>query len=197
MLTWAPAPILAQESDGSTAAAVAGGALGLASGAALGAVGSMIPCSQTRAGPACVRWSAIGGGTVGMTGGILLGAGDSDGLGDAALGAGIGFAVGALGGMLIRTKAERFGWQDVAAVGLFGGAIGSAPRGSAIGLLGGSAVGFLAWAIWDDFKGPDLFGTALAGLAIGGLAEWLVRGLDAESAGEDELRFTVPMKVGF
>ena len=83
-----PAVTSGQESGGSTAAAVAGGALGLASGATLGAVGSMIPCSQTGPGPSCVRWSAIGGGVIAASGGALLGAGDSNRLGDAALGAG-------------------------------------------------------------------------------------------------------------
>lgn len=174
-----------------------GGALGLVSGATLGAVGAIIPCSQTRAGPTCVRWGAIGGGAIAATGGAMLGSGDSDRLSDAAVGAGIGFVVGALGGMLIRSKAERFGWQDVAAVGLFGAAIGSAPRGSAIGLVGGSAIGLVTWALWDDVKGPDLFGAALAGLAIGGVAEWLVRGIDARSGSEDEFYFAVPLKVGF
>ena len=191
-----PATATGQESGGSTAAAVAGGALGLASGATLGAVGSLIPCSQTGPGPTCVRWSAIGGGAIAATGGVLLGAGDSNRLGDAALGAGIGFVAGAIGGMLIKSKAERFGWQDVAAVGLFGGSIGSAPAGSAIGLLGGSALGLAAWALFDDFKSPDLFGAAIAGLAIGGIAEWLVRGIDAQS-GDPEYQFTVPLKVGF
>ncbi len=191
-----PAATTAQESGGSTAAAVAGGALGLASGAMLGAVGSMIPCSQTGPGPTCVRWSAIGGGVIAATGGALLGAGDSNRLGDAALGAGIGFVAGAIGGMLIKSKAERFGWQDVAAVGLFGGAIGSAPAGSAIGFLGGSALGLAAWALFDDFKSPDLLGAAMAGLAIGGIAEWLVRGIDAQS-GDSEYQFNIPLRVGF
>ena len=191
------APLAAQTTDGSTGAAVAGGALGLASGVTVGAVGSMIPCSQTRAGPTCVRWSAVGGGAVGLAGGAMLGAGDSDRLGDAAIGAGIGAAAGALVGLLMRSKAERFGWQDVAAVGLFGGAVGSAPLGSAIGLVGGSAIGLVATAVWDDFKTPDLLGAGLAGLALGGLAEWLVRGFDAQSGNEDEFSFTVPMKVGF
>ena len=194
--TGTPTVTSAQESGGSTAAAVAGGALGLASGATLGAVGSMIPCSQTGPGPTCVRWSAIGGGVIAATGGALLGAGDSNRLGDAAVGAGIGFVAGAIGGMLIKSKAERFGWQDVAAVGLFGGAIGSAPAGSAIGFLGGSALGLAAWALFDDFKGPDLFGAALAGLAIGGIAEWLVRGFDAQS-GDSEYQFNIPLRVGF
>jgi hypothetical protein len=192
-----PVSTAAQESGGSTAAAVAGGALGLVSGSTLGAVGSIIPCSQTGPGPTCVRWSAIGGGTIGVTGGALLGAVDSDRLGDVAVGAGIGFVVGAIGGLLLKSKAERFGWQDVAAVGLFGGAIGSAPRGSAIGLLGGSALGLVTWALFDDFKGPDVLGAAVAGLAIGGIAEWLVRGIDAQSRGDSELQLYVPLKVGF
>lgn len=196
LCTGFPALADAQTESGSAGWAVAGGALGLVSGATLGAVGSLIPCSQTRAGPVCVRWGAIGGGAIGVTGGAMLGQANSDRLGDAALGAGIGFAAGVLGGILIRTRAERLGWHDVAAVGLLGGAIGSAPRGSAIGLLGGSAVGFAAWALWDGFEGPDLFGAALAGLAVGGLVEWLARGIDAQS-GEEEVRFTVPLKVGF
>ena len=196
LLALTPTGTRAQESEGSTAAGVAGGALGLASGATLGAVGSLIPCSQSDPGPTCVRWSAIGGGVIAATGGALLGAGDSNRLGDAALGAGIGFVAGALGGLLIKSKAERFGWQDVAAVGLFGGSIGSAPAGSAIGFLGGSALGLAAWALFDDFKSPDLFGAAVAGLAIGGIAEWLVRGIDAQS-GDPEYQFTVPLKVGF
>jgi hypothetical protein len=157
----------------------------------------MIPCSQTGPGPTCVRWSAIGGGVIGVTGGALLGAGDSDRLADAALGAGIGFVAGAIGGMLLKPKAERFGWQDVAAVGLFGGAIGSAPRGSAIGLLGGSAVGLVTWALVDDFKGPDLLGAALAGLAIGGISEWLVRGIDSQSGPDPQLNLSMLLPVGF
>lgn len=170
--------------------------MGLASGATLGAVGSLIPCSQTGPGPTCVRWSAIGGGMIAATGGAMLGAGDSNRLGDAALGAGIGFVAGAIGGMLIKSKAERFGWQDVAAVGLFGGSIGSAPAGSALGFVGGSALGLAAWALFDDFKSPDLFGAALAGLAIGGIAEWLIRGIDAQS-GDPEYQFNIPLRVGF
>jgi hypothetical protein len=193
----APAGTEAQEYGGSTAAAVAGGALGLASGATLGAVGSIIPCSQTGPGPTCVRWSAIGGGAIGVTGGALLGAGDSDRLADAAVGAGIGFVAGAIGGILLKSKAERFGWQDVAAVGLFGGAIGSAPIGSAIGMLSGSAVGLAAWALLDDFKGPDLLGVTVAGLAIGGIAEWLVRGIDAQSGSDRQVQLYVPLRVGF
>ena len=193
----APAETAAQESGGSTAAAMAGGAFGLSAGATLGAVGSIIPCSQSRPGPTCVRWSAVGGGALGLVGGALLGAADSDRLGDAAVGAGIGFLVGAAGGLVLKSASERFGWQDVAAVGLFGGAIGSAPLGSAAGFLGGSAVGFVLWGLIDDFETPDLLGAAIAGLALGGITEWLVRGIDAQSSGGPELQLSLSMRPGF
>ena len=126
----------------------------------------------------------------------MLGSGDSERLGDAAVGAGIGFAAGAVVGIVLKSTTERFGWQDVATVGLFGGSIGSVPLGSAVGLLGGSAVGLALWSLIDDFKSPDLFGAAVAGLALGGITEWLVRGIDARSGGSNEVTFTMPLRVG-
>jgi len=191
----AAAPAFAQPS-GSAAAAVAGGALGLASGASLAFVGSLVPCTQTRPGPTCVRWSAIGGGALGLTGGALLGAADSEQLEDVAVGAGIGFLAGAAAGLVLKSAAERFGWLDVAAVGLFGGAVGAAPVGSAVGLLGGSALGLAAWSLWDSFETPDLIGAAAAGLAIGGIAEWLARGIDA-SGDAAPVSVSFPVTVGF
>ena len=192
----APTAAIAQPS-GSGAAAVAGGALGLSSGATLAFVGSLVPCTQSRPGPTCVRWSAVGGGLLGLTGGAMLGASDSDRLQDVAVGAGIGFLAGAAAGLVLKSAAERFGWQDVATVGLFGGAIGAAPLGSAIGFLGGSALGLVAWSLLDSFETPDLIGAAAAGLAIGGIAEWLVRGIDAQGSGEAEFSVVVPLSVSF
>lgn len=185
------------QASGSTSSAATGGALGLASGATLAFAGSLVPCAQSRPGPACVRWSAIGGGAVGLAGGAMLGAADSDRLADAAAGAGIGFLAGAAAGLVLKSAAERFGWPDVATVGLLGGAIGAAPAGSAIGFLGGSAVGLMAWGLMDSFDTPDLIGAAAAGLALGGLAEWLVRGIDAQAAGDPEFTMTVPLSVSF
>jgi len=92
--------------------------------------------------------------------------------------------------LVLKSASERFGWRDVAAVGLFGGAIGSAPLGSAAGFLGGSAVGFVLWGLIDAFETPDLLGAAIAGLALGGITEWLVRGIDAQSSGGPELQWT-------
>lgn len=190
-----PAPSHAQ--SGSTGAAIAGSALGLASGATLAFVGSLVPCTQTKPGPTCVRWSSVGGGVLGLTGGAMIGASDSDRLGDMAVGAGIGFAAGAAAGLVLQSEAERFGWADVAAVGLLGGAIGSAPLGSAIGFAGGSALGLLAWSLWDGFEIPDLIGAAAIGMAIGGLAEWLATGIDASSGPAAGLQVSLPAPAGF
>ena len=190
-----PSVSVAQES-GSPEAAVAGAALGLTSGGTLAFVGSLVPCTQTRPGPACVRWSALGGGVLGLTGGTLLGAADSNALSGAAVGAGIGFLVGSAAGLVLKSKAERFGWQDVAVVGLLGGAIGAVPLGSAIGLLGGSAAGLVAWGVWGSVETPDLFGAAAAGLALGGIVEWLVRGIEAQSRSGPEMRVVLPLAVG-
>ncbi len=187
----------AGQTSGSAAAAVAGGALGVSSGATLAFVGSLVPCTQSRPGPACVRWSAIGGGALGLAGGAMLGASDSDRLGDAAVGAGIGFLAGAAGGLVLKSAAERFGWADVATVGLFGAAIGAAPLGSAAGLAGGSAIGLVTWLLWDSFETPDLIGAAAAGMALGGIAEWLVRGLDARGSDPAEFSVVVPLTVSF
>jgi hypothetical protein len=192
----APAVSVAQQS-GSAVAAVAGGALGLTSGATLALVGSLVPCTQSRPGPTCVRWSAIGGGALGLTGGAMLGASDSDQLRDVAVGAGIGFLAGAAAGLALKSAAERFGWQDVATVGLFGAAIGAAPVGSAIGFLGGSAVGLVVWSVADSFDTPDLIGAAVAGLAIGGIAEWLISGIGAGSEDAPKFSVALPLTVGF
>ncbi len=187
----------AKATEGSALAATAGGALGLYAGATLAAVGSLIPCTQTYPGPSCVRWSAVAGGAIGLGGGVLLGAADAERLGDAAIGAGIGFAAGSVAGLLIRSKAERLGWGDVATIGLFGGAVGSAPIGSAIGLLGGGAVGLILWSTVDGLGPPEALGMAVAGLALGGMTEWLVRGIDAQSGGSPQLQVTLPVRVGF
>lgn len=184
------------QTSGSPAAAAAGGVLGLASGATLAFAGSVVPCAQSRPGPACVRWSAAGGGALGLTGGALLGASDAAQLGDAAVGAGIGFLAGSVGGLILKSRAERFGWTDVAAVGLFGGAIGAVPLGSAIGLLGGSAIGLVTWSVVDAFRTPDLIGAAALGMAVGGLAEWLVRGIDAGTSDGPAVSFVLPLSLG-
>ena len=188
---------LCQETQGSAAVAVAGGALGLYTGALLGTVGSIVPCSQTYSGAKCIRWSAAVSGTIGLAGGLLVGAADEERIATAGKSAGIGFLVGSAVGLGLKPFAQRFGWQDVAAVGLFGGAIGASPKGAVIGLGIGAAVGAGLSVSLSDFTFPDALGTALAGLTIGALSGWVANGIDAQTDSDPALHLTFPLIVQF
>jgi hypothetical protein len=176
---------------------MAGGALGAYSGAMLGTLGSVTPCTETYAGPTCVRWSAIAGGVIGLGSGAVIGANKKDALEDAAVGAGVGFLIGAGAGVVLKPIVQRFSWQDVAALGLVGGAVGAAPVGSAIGFAAGGLTGFVLWKAVDGFEMPNAVAMALGGLAIGGLTEWVVGAADSWSTGQPNLQVVVPFSVSF
>ncbi len=189
----------AQEPAGSTAGALAGGALGITSGALLGTMGSIPPCWQTTAGVHCVRWSAGVGAGVGLASGVLIGAADSDRIGRSATSAAIGFGVGAAAGLVLVPIAQRFGWQDVLATGLMGGAVGAAPLGAAIGLGCGTLIGAALWATIDGVTLPDAVGVGLVGMSLGALTEWVVLAARAQSGGDPArgLQIALPMRVSF
>lgn len=188
-------PRLALAQEGSPEAAVAGAALGAYSGAMLGTIGSIFPCTQTYVGATCIRWSSFVGGALGLSGGVLLGANHEGKLGDVAIGTGIGFLAGAAGGMAVKALAQRVGWEDVFAVGLIGGAVGSAPWGSLMGLAIGGSVGGILWPTVNGFTGVDAMTLALAGLAIGGVTQWVVDGIGASSNGTAQI--ILPVSVRF
>ena len=176
------APARAQETSGSTWAAVGGGALGLYSGAVLGSMGSWLPCNRTYQSMTCVRVSTVGAGVIGAASGIVIGAVDSETLGDAALGAGIGFAAGAAAGIVMKPFLQRFGWDDVAAVGLMGGAIGASPVGAAVGLGAGTLIGVVLWQVVPSIELSDALAFSVGGMALGGLTGWVYRAFDVESS---------------
>jgi len=172
----------AQAQEGSDWARVGGGALGLYSGAVLGTVGSLIPCSQTYAGARCVRGVGILGGLTGLTAGFYLGDLDEDAVVDAYRGAGYGLLIGSAAGLVLTQVVERYNWADVAATGLVGAAVGSSAKGAAIGLAAGSIVGLgLYWAI-PSFDMPNAVGVAVMGMALGGISSWVVRSVEADQA---------------
>ena len=70
--------VQAQETIGSTEATVAGAAMGLYAGGALGGLASLVPCNQTMAGISCVRTVAVLGAGIGLASGVTLGREDSD-----------------------------------------------------------------------------------------------------------------------
>lgn len=181
LLAARPAPAVAQQTSGSAWAAVGGGALGLYSGAVLGSVGSWLPCNRTYQSMTCVRVSTVAAGVVGAASGVAIGAIDSETLGDAALGAGIGFAAGAAAGIVMKPFLERFGWDDVAAVGLMGGAIGASPVGAAVGFGAGTLIGLALWQLVPSIELSDALAFSVGGMVLGGLTGWVYRALDAES----------------
>ena len=185
------------QQSASTWTAVAGGALGAYSGAMLGTIGSVTPCTETYLGPTCVRWSAIAGGVIGLGSGIVVGANDEEAIKSAATGAAVGFLIGAGAGAVLKPIVQRFSWQDVAALGLVGGAIGAAPVGTAIGFAAGGLTGFVLWQTVDGFELPNAVAMALGGLAIGGLTEWVIGAADSRSTGEPSLHLVVPFSVSF
>ncbi len=186
-------PARAQTSTGSDWARVGGAALGAYSGSVLGMLGGLVPCNQTLAGHRCVRVTAVGGGAVGLVGGFYLGDADADRVGDAALAAGIGFAAGTLVGLVAMSPAEGFGWSDVAALGLMGGAVGASGPGSAIGFGAGALTGFVLWQAVPSFEFADAVGLSLIGLAAGGLTGWVVRAADAQGGADAAAQQAVPL----
>ncbi|MGW8283738.1 MAG: hypothetical protein ACWGON_10605, partial [Gemmatimonadota bacterium] len=133
--------------DGSTWAVVGGAALGAYSGTVLGTVGSLIPCTRTYAGPACVRPAAIGGGFLGAMSGAALGAVDASGVEDALLAGGIGAAIGGTALLAMQPFLERWSWGDVAAGAVIGGAVSSSGPGPTIGFGIGAVVGIATWQL--------------------------------------------------
>ena len=184
------------EPEGSTGATVAGAALGGFSGLMLGTLGSLIPCSQTYAGAACVRVAAITGGTIGLAGGIYLGATSQDAIERAARGAAFGVLFGSAAGIGLKQFLPGLGWADVAALGLVGASIGASAGGAALGLAAGSVVGFGILAIDEGVGLPNAVSIGLLGAAAGGIGSWFARAVqESEDASLPPIAVAIP--VGF
>jgi hypothetical protein len=181
-------PLQAQESDGSTAGAVGAAALGAYSGTFLGLTGSLVPCSQRTSGLLCTRVSAVVAGVLGGASGAVIGANDSDLAWNHARNAGIGAAVGSVTGLFLRRVVRHYGWWDAGAGAVLGAAIGAAPAGAGIGFASGALVGTVLWQAVPSFEVADAVALGLGGMALGGLASWVVSAVSsAEDGGEIEL----------
>mgnify|MGYP001816271525 FL=1 len=169
----------AQETGGSTEAAVAGAAMGLYAGAALGGLASLIPCNQTMAGISCVRTAAVLGAGIGLASGVTLGREDSDAIWTAYRRAGVGFLAGSAVVLALKPFVDRWSWADVAAGGVIGSSIGAGGSGAWIGLVAGMGVGFGLWQLVPAMELPDAIGVGLIGMAVGGFTAWIIRAVDA------------------
>ncbi|KPJ97636.1 MAG: hypothetical protein AMS20_16785 [Gemmatimonas sp. SG8_28] len=175
--------LLAQQ--GEAWAVAAGGGLGFLSGALSAELAAIGPCNQTRWGVGCVQLSAGAGGTIGLAAGAAAGFQDAETIEYAALGAAIGFGVGAVGGVIVKPVAERFGWHDVATLGVIGASVGA-------------AFPLLAWQLVPGFERTNVVSAALVGLAVGGITQWIVRvGADRTSDPTMRAGFPLGMTVVF
>jgi hypothetical protein len=176
---FAPSEGRAQEGEGSDASAVAGAAIGLYSGAALGGMAALIPCNQTISGVRCVRVGAGVGAGVGLASGLTLGLRDSDGVWDAYRRAGIGLAAGSLFVLALKPFVDRWSWGDVGAGAVIGSSIAAGGSGAWIGLAAGTGAGLLLWQLAPSVDLPDAVGVGLLGMAAGGFISWIARAIEA------------------
>ena len=177
----------AQETSGSTEAAVAGAAMGLYAGAALGGLASLVPCNQTMAGISCVRTVTVLGAGIGLASGVTLGREDSDAIWTAYRRAGVGFLAGSAVVLALKPFVDRWSWADVAAGGVIGSAIGAGGSGAWIGLGLGMVVGVGLWQWLPSMEMPDAIGVGLIGMAVGGFTSWIIRAVDAGDSPPSDL----------
>lgn len=161
------------QDDGDWGTTVAGGVLGVYAGATVGSLGTILPCTQTSLGARCVRAATALSATIGATSGLLLGTAGSGGVADRAVSGAVGLGAGVVLGLVARPFFQRFGWHDVLAVGLVGGAIGTQPKGALVGAAVGTALGVVLWKALPELEMPDAVAAMLAGVMVGVLAGWM------------------------
>ena len=196
VFTWVhcePGAARAQETSGSTGAAIGGAALGAASGTMLGVTAGLIPCTKTLEQLTCVRASTLSAGVIGLGSGTLVGAWDSARLGRAAKGAAIGLGAGAVAGFVLKEVVWYYGWLDVLSAGAIGMSIGAQPVGAGLGLGAGAFVGSVLWLAVPSWGLQDFATASLLGMAAGGIAAWVVDAVEANSSGASGV--TIPFSL--
>lgn len=183
----------AQENSGSTGDAIGGAVLGAYSGTVLGLLGAFGPCNRTLSWARCPRISAVVGGSVGLAGGLRMGAENSDGLHRRWRSAGYGGVIGGLVGYGLSLGVRQYGWPDVGVFLAVGAGIGASPIGAGVGFAAGAVAGTLAWLAVPEFKIGDAAAVSLVGLAAGGLAGWVA---GTGSDGKDR-PLLLPLQVRF
>jgi hypothetical protein len=133
------------------------------------------------------------GSAVGATAGSILGNADSDALRRSAIRASVGFGIGSLFGFISMQAKSAVGWRDVLMLGAVGGAVGAKPFGAALGFTGGTLVGWAGSYVIPNFGIPEIAGTALAGMAVGVLADWIISASEAESGGSESASIAIPL----
>lgn len=165
-------PASSQTYEGDLLDQIGGGALGLYSGGMLGLVGAMMPCNRVLNGGACVASGVGTGVAMGMVMGALIGGENTRALEARFESTGVGALVGVAVGVGIRSVVRQYGWADVGAAAMLGGAFGAAPTGSLIGTGAGAVTGALVWWLVPRSTVADMVMMAMVGAAVGGLLDW-------------------------
>ena len=185
---------LAAQSEEDAAAALGGAAVGAYSGAILELIGGLSPCNRTIRGTRCVRAATVLGGLVGSTSGAVLSYHAPDALDDRLHGAGLGALVGAAFGYGLKVGIRQYDWPDVSAAAAVGAALGASPVGAGIGFGVGLTVGSVLWLAVPGRGMPEAATLSLAGLAIGGLVDWV---LSAATAGGGSGPLVIPFQIRY
>ena len=182
-----PSGALAQNGNGSTGAtgstgaALGGAALGAFSGAMLALSGGLGGCNRTLYPTRCSRITTATGTVVGLVAGAVIGWEDSSALDDRYRNAAIGTALGAAGGVVLKLGLQHYDWPDVAAASAVGLAIGASVKGATIGFAAGAATGLLLWRLHPSVGPGGAVAFGLAGLGVGGLADWVAGAVQGDS----------------
>lgn len=189
-----PSGANAQTPEISTGSTLSASLLGVSSGAVLGTLGAIVPCTLTRAGPRCVARIAGMTSLTWATSGLMLGSASPARTGAAWRSAGIGAAAGTVVGLALMPLAQEWTLREALTLGVIGGAIGSAPRGAAIGFGAGAAVGAVTRLVQPRIGLGEVAGVALTGMAVGGMTEWILnaRGAMREAPGP-QLTIVIPV----
>ncbi len=188
-----PSGALAQSGNGSTGAALGGAALGAVSGSMLALSGGLGGCNQTLHPSRCSRITTATGAVVGLAAGAVIGWENRSGLDDRLRNAAFGTALGAAGGVALKLGLQHYGWPDVAAASAVGLAVGASVKGASIGFAAGAVTGLLLWGLHPSVGPGGAVAWGLAGMAVGGLADWVA---DAVEGGSDisaiPIQFSIP-----
>ena len=120
---------------------------------------------------------------MGGASGAVIGANDSDRAWNHARNAGIGAAVGSVTWLFLRRVVRPLGWWDAGAGAVLGAAIGAAPTGAGIGFASGALVGTVLWQAFPSFEVADVVGLGMGGMALGGLASWVISAVNSTEDG--------------
>ena len=82
----------------------------------------------------------------------------------------------------MKVGVRQYDWPDVGAAAAVGAALGASPVGAGIGFGVGLTVGSVLWLAMPGRGLPEAAALSLAGLAIGGLFDWVLGAATASSS---------------